>query len=51
MLGVASLIAADSTKLVLPALNELVWGTLAFVLFLVVLWRAGVWRRLAQAKD
>jgi F-type H+-transporting ATPase subunit b len=51
VLGVASLIAADSTKLVLPALNELVWGTLAFVLFLVVLWRAGVWRRLAQAMD
>jgi F-type H+-transporting ATPase subunit b len=44
-------IADSSTKLVLPATNELIWGTIAFVLFLLVLWRAGVWRRLAQALD
>jgi F-type H+-transporting ATPase subunit b len=45
------LLAESSTKLVLPATNELVWGTIAFVLFLLVLWRAGVWRRLGQALD
>ena len=44
-------IADSSTKLVLPATNELIWGTVAFVLFLVVLWRAGVWRRLGEAMD
>jgi F-type H+-transporting ATPase subunit b len=46
-------VLADSggTNLVLPKANELLWGTVAFVLFLVVLWRAGVWRRLAGAID
>jgi len=44
-------IANSGTKLVLPATNELIWGTVAFLLFLLVLWRAGVWRRLAQAMD
>ena len=47
-------VLADSgggTKLVLPATNELLWGTVAFLLFLLVLWRAGVWKRLAQAMD
>jgi F-type H+-transporting ATPase subunit b len=44
-------IAAGGTNLVLPAINELIWGTIAFVLFLLVLWRAGVWRRLREAMD
>jgi F-type H+-transporting ATPase subunit b len=47
----STLIADSSTKLVLPATNELIWGTVAFVLFLLVLWRAGVWRRLGQAMN
>ena len=52
MLGFASRMIADSsTKLVLPARNELIWGTVAFVLFLVVLWRAGVRRKLGEAMD
>ena len=42
---------ASSTSLVLPATNELLWGSVAFVLFLVVLWRAGVWRKLGEAMD
>ncbi len=51
MLGATDVIADSSTKLVLPATNELIWGTIAFVLFIAVLWRAGVWRRLGQAMD
>jgi F-type H+-transporting ATPase subunit b len=51
MLGVVRVIAASSTKLVLPATNELLWGSLAFLAFLFVLWRAGVWRRLGEAMD
>src|SRR6266516_772276 len=49
--GSTHLIADSSTKLVLPATNELIWGTVAFLLFLLLLWRAGVWRRLGQAMD
>ena len=51
MFGVVHLLADSSTKLVLPATNELIWGSVAFLLFLGVLWRAGVWRRLGQAMD
>jgi F-type H+-transporting ATPase subunit b len=51
VLSAITVAAEDSTKLVLPATNELIWGTIAFVLFLLVLWRAGVWRRLGQALD
>jgi F-type H+-transporting ATPase subunit b len=48
-----AVVAAEEsgTKLVLPATNELIWGTVAFLLFLFVLWRAGVWRRLGEAMD
>jgi F-type H+-transporting ATPase subunit b len=42
---------ASETSLVLPATNELIWGTVAFLAFLLVLWRAGVWKKLAQAMD
>src|SRR5207237_6970888 len=48
---VGTVIGASSTKLVLPATNELIWGTDAFSLFIGVLWRAGVWRRLGEALD
>jgi F-type H+-transporting ATPase subunit b len=47
----SAMIGDGGTNLVLPALNELIWGSVAFVLFLLVLWRAGVWRRLGQAMD
>jgi F-type H+-transporting ATPase subunit b len=43
--------AESSTSLVLPAMNELLWGSVAFVLFLLLLWRAGVWRKLGEAMD
>jgi F-type H+-transporting ATPase subunit b len=46
-----AVIADSSTKLVLPATNELIWGTIAFLLFIAVLWRFGVWRRLGQAME
>ncbi|MFN2542976.1 MAG: F0F1 ATP synthase subunit B [Actinomycetota bacterium] len=45
------MIGESSTSLVLPAWNELIWGTLAFVFFLLLLWRAGVWKRLGAAMD
>jgi F-type H+-transporting ATPase subunit b len=51
VLGSGIVIGASSTKLVLPATNELIWGSVAFLLFLLVLWRAGVWRRLGEAMD
>jgi F-type H+-transporting ATPase subunit b len=51
MVGFVGSIAESSTKLVLPATNELIWGTVAFVLFLLVLRRAGVWRKLGEAMD
>ena len=53
MLGIVRFIADSGrgTKLVLPAANELLWGAVAFVLFLLVLWRAGVWRKLGEAMD
>ena len=52
MLGTSGVLAASGgTKLVLPATNELIWGTVAFVLFLLLMWRAGVWRRLGEAMD
>jgi F-type H+-transporting ATPase subunit b len=45
-----ALLAADSggTKLILPASNELIWGTVAFLLLLLVLWRAGVFTRIRE---
>jgi len=51
VLGVMHVLADSSTSLVLPKLNEFIWGTVAFVLFLLILWRAGVWRKLGQAMD
>jgi F-type H+-transporting ATPase subunit b len=51
LLSVMHVVAESSTSLVLPKLNEFIWGTVAFVLFLVVLWRAGVWKRLGTAMD
>jgi len=50
LVSIGSLVAASSgTKLVLPALNELVWGTVSFVLLLLVLWRVGVFKRIREA--
>ena len=51
MLGVVHVVADSSTSLVLPKLNEFIWGTVAFVLFLLILWRFGVWKRLGEALD
>jgi F-type H+-transporting ATPase subunit b len=51
VLSVVHVFAESNTSLVLPKLNEFIWGTVAFVLFLVVLWRAGVWKRLGAAMD
>ncbi|HEY7280660.1 MAG TPA: F0F1 ATP synthase subunit B [Actinomycetota bacterium] len=51
MLGYASILAAEekTKNPLIPAWNELIWGTVAFVLLLVVLWRAGVFKRISEA--
>jgi F-type H+-transporting ATPase subunit b len=41
--------ASSGTNLILPATNELIWGTVAFVLLLLLLWRVGVFGRMRQA--
>lgn len=39
LLSVPSLVAAGGTQLILPAPAELVWGTVAFALFVVIMWK------------
>src|SRR4051794_14295308 len=41
--------AKEKTKNpLIPAWNELIWGTIAFVALLVVLWRFGVFKRISE---
>ncbi len=50
MLSLIVIVAKEKTKNpLIPATNELVWGTIAFLLLLVVLWRAGVFKRISDA--
>ena len=52
MHSLIAILAAEKTKNpLIPALNELVWGTVAFVLLLVVLWRSGVFGRITKALE
>jgi F-type H+-transporting ATPase subunit b len=45
-----ALLAAEKAKNpLIPATNELIWGTVSFVLLLVILWRAGVFKRITEA--
>ncbi|HEX9375044.1 MAG TPA: F0F1 ATP synthase subunit B [Actinomycetota bacterium] len=47
---IAILAAEKKTKNpLIPATNELIWGTVAFLLLLGVLWRAGVFKRISDA--
>src|SRR5205823_3992714 len=49
VLSLIAIIAKEKTKNpLIPATNELVWGTVAFALLLVVLWRVGVFKRITQ---
>src|SRR3954469_11729908 len=52
MLGaITHLLAAAEEKTknpLIPAWNELFWGTVAFVLLLVVLWRAGGFKKIHE---
>ena len=42
--------AEEKTKNpLIPATNELIWGTIAFVALLVVLWRVGVFKKITEA--
>jgi F-type H+-transporting ATPase subunit b len=42
--------AAEKTKNpLIPATNELIWGTIAFLLLLIVLWRVGVFKTITEA--
>jgi F-type H+-transporting ATPase subunit b len=43
-----SVVIGKESSPILPATNELIWGTVAFVLLLLILWRAGVFKRIAQ---
>jgi F-type H+-transporting ATPase subunit b len=43
------MLAAETKNPLIPPANELIWGTVAFVLLLVVLWRAGVFKRITEA--
>jgi len=54
MLGVLAILAAEAAEEetknpLIPAWNELFWGTLAFVALLVVLWRVGVFKKISEA--
>src|SRR4030095_14295886 len=54
MLGVFAILAQEAAKEetknpLIPAWNELIWGTVAFVLLLVVLWRVGVFKKISEA--
>ncbi|MFL5796544.1 MAG: F0F1 ATP synthase subunit B [Actinomycetota bacterium] len=46
---IALLLAAKTKNPLIPATNELVWGTVSFVLLLVILWRVGVFQRITEA--
>jgi F-type H+-transporting ATPase subunit b len=50
VLSTIGLLAAEETKNpLLPALNELVWGTISLALLLLILWRTGVFRNIRTA--
>jgi F-type H+-transporting ATPase subunit b len=44
--ALAAVVARESP--ILPATNELIWGTVAFLVLLAILWRAGVFKRIRQ---
>jgi F-type H+-transporting ATPase subunit b len=45
-----SVIAAEESKNpLIPATNELVWGTIALLLLIGILWRAGVFKNIQRA--
>ena len=48
MLAVIALVAEEKNPLI-PATNELIWGTFSFVILLVILWRVGVFKRISDA--
>lgn len=54
MLGSIAILAAEAAteetkNPLIPAWNELIWGTVAFVLLLIVLWRVGVFSKITEA--
>jgi F-type H+-transporting ATPase subunit b len=54
MSGLIAILVAQATEEktpnpLIPAWNELIWGTVAFVLLLVVLWRVGVFKKITEA--
>ena len=55
MLGSLTILAAEAAaeektqNPLIPATNELIWGTIAFVALLVVLWRVGVFKKITEA--
>ena len=54
MLGSIAIVVAQAAEEetknpLIPAWNELIWGTIAFVALLVVLWRVGVFKKITEA--
>jgi F-type H+-transporting ATPase subunit b len=50
LLATIGLLAAEETKNpLLPALNELIWGTISLLLLLLILWRTGVFANIRKA--
>ena len=49
MFGLLAQVAAnEEPSPILPAANELFWGTIAFLALLVILWRFGVFKRIRE---
>ena len=48
MLVHIALVAKEKNPLI-PATNELIWGTISFLILLVILWRVGVFKRISEA--
>jgi F-type H+-transporting ATPase subunit b len=42
-----ALVAKEKNPLI-PATNELIWGTISFLILLVILWRVGVFKRISE---
>ncbi len=46
--GLLAVEVAKEPSPILPAANELIWGTIAFLALLAILWRVGVFKRIRE---
>jgi F-type H+-transporting ATPase subunit b len=47
--SISVLAAEESKNPLIPAINELVWGTIAVLLLIAILWRTGVFKNIQKA--